>query len=199
MDAASVILGYCSCPTAIQKQFAALTAIDPIAGAPPVLCTPRVELARPLDRRKFTPLMFATSTVLLCNCATKKACCIVSQRQRGCSKGSMGGPHHQCSAWYRAPGVQPRGKHLWYRGGCTSNQTPTSGADTPRLPPPPPLRSRQIMPDQIRSRRRLVEQLPPDEHAPDLTRARADLIQLGVAQQATGRVVVCVPVAAKDL
>src|SRR5262249_34646218 len=46
---------------------------------------------------------------------------------------------------------------------------------------------------------RLVEQLPADQHAPDLAGAGADLVELGVAQIASGRVVVDVAVAAEQL
>src|SRR5580704_3085355 len=47
--------------------------------------------------------------------------------------------------------------------------------------------------------RRLVEDLPPDQHAADLARAGADLVELGVAQEAPGRIVVDVAVAAEAL
>src|SRR5712691_8275996 len=46
---------------------------------------------------------------------------------------------------------------------------------------------------------RLLENLPPDQHAPDLAGAGADLVELGVAQQAPGREVVDVAVAAQAL
>src|SRR5271155_374203 len=46
---------------------------------------------------------------------------------------------------------------------------------------------------------RFGEQFATDQHAPDLTGARADLIELGVAPQATGRVLVNVTVATQDL
>src|ERR1700687_5363096 len=46
---------------------------------------------------------------------------------------------------------------------------------------------------------RLVEQLAADQHPSDLGRARADLVELGVAPQAAGRVVVNVTVAAERL
>src|SRR5215470_10845001 len=46
---------------------------------------------------------------------------------------------------------------------------------------------------------RLLEQLPADQHAPDLAGAGADLVELGVAQIASGRVVVDVAVAAEQL
>ena len=46
---------------------------------------------------------------------------------------------------------------------------------------------------------RFREQLPADQHAPDLARAGADLVELGVAQQAAGRVVVDIAVAAEKL
>src|SRR6185312_16812601 len=46
---------------------------------------------------------------------------------------------------------------------------------------------------------RLAEQLAADQHAPDFAGARADLVQLGVAPQATQRVLVDVAVAAKNL
>ena len=47
--------------------------------------------------------------------------------------------------------------------------------------------------------RRLAEQLAADQHAADLAGAGADLVELGVAQQPPGRVVVDVAVAAEDL
>src|SRR5262249_23857820 len=46
---------------------------------------------------------------------------------------------------------------------------------------------------------RLVEQLPADQHAPDLAGARADLIELGIAQIASRGIIVDVAVAAKEL
>src|SRR5437588_7474671 len=46
---------------------------------------------------------------------------------------------------------------------------------------------------------RLVEQLAADQHPPDLGRAGADLVQLGIAPQAPGRVFVDVAVAAERL
>src|SRR4051794_1011432 len=46
---------------------------------------------------------------------------------------------------------------------------------------------------------RLVEQLAADQHAPDLTGAGADLVELGIAQQPPGRVLVDVAVAAQRL
>src|SRR2546430_10551106 len=46
---------------------------------------------------------------------------------------------------------------------------------------------------------RLVEQLAADQHPSDLGGARADLVELGVAPQAPGRVVVDVTVAAERL
>src|SRR5512137_170709 len=45
----------------------------------------------------------------------------------------------------------------------------------------------------------LLEELAPDEHAPDLAGAGADLVELGVPQQAAGGVVVDVPVPAQAL
>eukprot|EP00955_Chlamydomonas_euryale_P054567 355873-Chlamydomonas_euryale.AAC.5 len=45
-------------------------------------------------------------------------------------------------------------------------------------------------------RRRLAHQLTPDEEAPDLARARANFVQLGVAQQPPGGVLADVTVAA---
>jgi len=47
--------------------------------------------------------------------------------------------------------------------------------------------------------RRFVEQLPADQHAPDLAGAGADLVEFGVAQQAADRIVVDVAVAAELL
>ena len=46
---------------------------------------------------------------------------------------------------------------------------------------------------------RLVEQFAADQHAADLAGAGADLVELGVAQQAPGRIVVDVAVAAEHL
>src|SRR5262249_20258991 len=57
-------------------------------------------------------------------------------------------------------------------------------------------------PRVVRFRRRLpfaVEQLAPDQHAPDLVRAGADLVQFRVAQDSAGRVLVDVAVAAEAL
>src|SRR5712692_936382 len=47
--------------------------------------------------------------------------------------------------------------------------------------------------------RRLLEHLAADQHAADLAGAGADLVKFGVAQEAAGRVVVDVAVAAEDL
>src|SRR5688572_977452 len=47
--------------------------------------------------------------------------------------------------------------------------------------------------------RRLVEDFAPDQHAPDLAGAGADLVQLGIAQQAPGRIVVDIAVTAQAL
>ena len=49
---------------------------------------------------------------------------------------------------------------------------------------------------RAKASRAFFEQLAPDQHAPDLARAGADLIELGVAQQAPERIVVGVAVAA---
>src|SRR4030095_15173018 len=46
---------------------------------------------------------------------------------------------------------------------------------------------------------RLVEQLAADQHAPDLRSSGADLVELRVAPQPSGRIVVDVAVAAKAL
>src|SRR5712664_4059977 len=46
---------------------------------------------------------------------------------------------------------------------------------------------------------RFLEQLPADQHAPDFAGAGADLVQLGVAQQPAGRIVVDIAVAAEQL
>src|SRR5436305_11704940 len=46
---------------------------------------------------------------------------------------------------------------------------------------------------------RLREQLAADQHAADLAGAGADLVELGVSQQAAGRIVVDVTVAAQQL
>src|SRR5712691_13149808 len=45
----------------------------------------------------------------------------------------------------------------------------------------------------------LLENLPPDQEPPDLAGAGADLVELGVAQQAPGRKLVDVAVAAQEL
>src|SRR5215213_10107740 len=45
----------------------------------------------------------------------------------------------------------------------------------------------------------LLEQLPPDQHPPDLARPRPDLVELGVPQKPPRRVVVDVAVAAEKL
>src|SRR5215469_1572146 len=45
----------------------------------------------------------------------------------------------------------------------------------------------------------LVEEFATDQHAADFAGAGADLVELGVAQQATGRVIVDIAVAAEDL
>src|ERR1700760_1804667 len=45
----------------------------------------------------------------------------------------------------------------------------------------------------------LLEDLPADQHPADLARPGADLVELGVAQQAAGRIVVDVAVAAEAL
>src|SRR6476646_9648715 len=46
---------------------------------------------------------------------------------------------------------------------------------------------------------RFLEQLSADQHAPDLTRPRPDLVELGIAQVSPGRIVVDVAVAAEEL
>src|SRR3546814_15101067 len=46
---------------------------------------------------------------------------------------------------------------------------------------------------------RLVEQLAADQHAADLAGAGADLVELGIAQQAARRIVVDIAVAAQRL
>src|SRR4051794_14761659 len=53
--------------------------------------------------------------------------------------------------------------------------------------------------DFARPLRGFVEQLPPDQHAADFAGARADFIELGVAQQPAGRIVIDVAVAAQKL
>ena len=45
----------------------------------------------------------------------------------------------------------------------------------------------------------ILEEAPPDEHPPDLARAGADLVELGVAQEAACRVLIDVPIAPKHL
>src|SRR3546814_3719804 len=45
----------------------------------------------------------------------------------------------------------------------------------------------------------LLKNLATDQHAPDFRRAGADLVELGVAQQAAGRIVVDITVAAENL
>src|SRR5262245_54309003 len=51
----------------------------------------------------------------------------------------------------------------------------------------------------MRCSRRLVEDFAPDQHAADLAGAGADLVELGVAQQPPGRIVVDVAVATQAL
>src|SRR4051812_37237624 len=46
---------------------------------------------------------------------------------------------------------------------------------------------------------RLLEQFPADQHASNLAGAGADLVELGVAQQPPGRIVVDIAVAAEQL
>src|SRR5690606_9937726 len=46
---------------------------------------------------------------------------------------------------------------------------------------------------------RFRHDLPSDQPAPDLARAGADLVEFGVAQQAAGRILVDVAVAAQEL
>src|SRR6266496_4590077 len=50
-----------------------------------------------------------------------------------------------------------------------------------------------------RSLRGFLEQFPADQHAADLAGAGADLVKLGVTQQAPGRIVVDIAVAAEQL
>src|SRR5690606_23999469 len=45
----------------------------------------------------------------------------------------------------------------------------------------------------------LLEQLPADQHSPDFTGAGADLVQLGITQQAASGVVIDIAVAPEDL
>src|SRR5205807_8282543 len=60
--------------------------------------------------------------------------------------------------------------------------------------------SRQVSPEAFGDTScRLLEQLPPDQHAPDFARTRPDLVELGVAQEPAGRIVVDIPVAAEQL
>src|ERR1700692_819504 len=70
-------------------------------------------------------------------------------------------------------------------------------------PPPPPFgRSPSPAPRRCTVEEKLVclvENLPPDQHAADFAGAGADLVELGVAQQAPGRIVVDVAVAAQYL
>src|SRR5207302_4565170 len=56
-------------------------------------------------------------------------------------------------------------------------------------------------PEEIRRRtsRRLIEDFAADQHAADFRGAGADLVELGVAQQPAGRVVVDVAITAEDL
>ena len=49
----------------------------------------------------------------------------------------------------------------------------------------------------VAPRSRGLKQLTADEHAPYLLRAGANLVELGVAQQPTGSIVVDIPVAAQ--
>src|SRR5438105_1382972 len=46
---------------------------------------------------------------------------------------------------------------------------------------------------------RLVEKLRPNQHAPDFTGPGADLVELGIPQEPTGRIIVGVAVAAEEL
>src|SRR6201992_1290212 len=46
---------------------------------------------------------------------------------------------------------------------------------------------------------KFIEQLAPDQHAADFAGAGADLVELGVAQQAAGRIVVDIAIAAEQL
>src|SRR4029453_4209057 len=46
---------------------------------------------------------------------------------------------------------------------------------------------------------RLPERLPADHHAPDLACACTDLVELGIAQISSGRIIVDVAVAAEEL
>src|SRR6202035_4312193 len=61
------------------------------------------------------------------------------------------------------------------------------------------LRSIRATPRRRNGSPGLVEYLPPDQHAANLARAGADLVELGVAQQAAGRKLVDVAVAAEAL
>src|SRR5262245_58291215 len=51
----------------------------------------------------------------------------------------------------------------------------------------------------MRDSRRLVEDFAADQHAPDLAGAGTDLVELGIAQQAAGRIVIDVAVATEAL
>src|SRR5688572_6149813 len=54
----------------------------------------------------------------------------------------------------------------------------------------------------VKRRRRsagFLEELAPDQHAPDLARAGADLVELGIAQKPSGRIIIDIAVAAETL
>src|SRR4029450_8182625 len=59
--------------------------------------------------------------------------------------------------------------------------------------------ARQVRPSSWPRSARLFEQLPADEHAPDLACACTDLVEFGIAQISSGRIIVDVDAAAEEL
>src|SRR5579871_5274549 len=57
----------------------------------------------------------------------------------------------------------------------------------------------ELIYENVAKSKRLLVNLPPDQHAADLARPGADLVELGVAQQPAGREIVDVAVAAEAL
>src|SRR5690242_7680786 len=91
---------------------------------------------------------------------------------------------------------------------CRSNGTDTATGQPwawpghPRLLPTSTTKTWMAGTEPAMTRRRscrLAEQFTADQHPPDLAGAGADLVQLGVAQQTPGRIVVDVAVAAQAL
>src|ERR1700742_3317713 len=82
-----------------------------------------------------------------------------------------------------------------------AGRAPAPGSAPRHRPPRPrPRRAAGVRTGPARqASRALLEQLAADQHAPDLARPRADLVELGVAQEPPGRIVVDVAVAAEQL